>query len=224
VAGTAGHGVVGAAAVPRARGLIYTLTLALVLGALFAPVPAARAAGEAPPGPIPVAVYVNVDEMAALWPFRDPDTGAFPQEGTPEYAPYRAAWGQVIEQTFRELKRRMPQGFLLLPARSREQPYAFKIDVWIADMATSCDAPTYYKYLWVHTRTREGLFATNWDGLGVRSETLIHRNMPILERNRADVDAWVELWAQVPYLHLTPHDPDTPQEKPAPTPAPEAGL
>jgi len=213
-------------AATRRAGPLLGLGLALALAAL-APAGAA-AAEDKPPGRIPVAVYVNVDEMSALWPFRDTDSGTFPKEGEAGYVLYRAAWEAVIEQAFTELRRRMPQGFVLLPARSREQPYAFKIDVWIADMATTCDAPTYYKYLWVRTHTREGPFATNWDGLGVRSDTVIHRDMPILDRNRADVDAWIELWARVPYLHLTPpgdRTPDAPAPAPpTPPPPPEAGL
>lgn len=223
-----GHGGAGAA-VPRARGRVSGwvpgLVLALVLPSLPG-LPGAASPAEAAdrePAPVPVAVYVNVDEMSELWPFRDPDTGAFPKEGTPEYAPYRAAWGQVIGQAFRELERRMPKGFALLPARSESQPYAFKIDVWIADMATSCDAPTYYKYLWVRTHTREGPFATNWDGLGVRSETLIRVDMPIRERYRADTDAWIELWAQVPYLHLAPRR-EAPEEPPPAAGAGGVGL
>jgi hypothetical protein len=209
-----GLGGVGAGGRRRAGARARLVPALLGLLALLAPLTAFAA--EAPvPARVPVAVYVNVDEMAALWPFRDSETGAFPKEGEDGYVLYRTAWGAVIEQAFAELRRRMPQGFILLPARSTEQPYAFKIDVWIADMATSCDAPTYYKYLWVRTHTKQGPFATNWDGLGVRSDTLIHRDMPILDRNRADVDAWVELWAQVPYLHLA--DPDTKK-------APEAGT
>jgi hypothetical protein len=163
----------------------------------------ASGAPEARPK-VPVAVYVNVDEMSALWPFRNPETGVFPKPGEAGYDAYRAVWEAVIGETLKEVRRRVPKEFVLLPARSSDQPYVIKIDLWIADLATSCGAPTYYKYLWVRTRQRGDGYATNWDGLGVRSDTLVDVAMPPPAFRSANGDAWVELWAQVPYLHVTP--------------------
>jgi len=186
----------GAGAVGRRRRLAL-LGAAVLLPALAWGAPAPRLA-------VPVAVYVNVDEMSVLWPFRDPETGVLPAPGAEGYDAYHAVWERVITQTLTEVRRRVPKDFVLLPARSPDQPYAIKIDLWIADLATSCGAPTFYKYLWVRTRQSDDGYATNWDGLGVRSTTLLDVAMPSTAMREAEVDAWVELWSQVPYLHVVP--------------------
>jgi hypothetical protein len=172
----------------------------------------------AAPKDLPVAVYVNVDEMAALSPFRDPETHAFPGPGEPGREAFAARWSEVIGRAFRELRRRVPPEFDLIAARDPDTPYALKIDVWIADLATSCNAPTFYKYLWVRTFPGEEGIVTNWDGLGVRSATVVDIGMEPAERSSADLDAWVELWAQVPYLHLRLLQPGE-----VPEPGPEQG-
>lgn len=197
----------------RARVLRGLASAAALAGLLAAP--GVVAAGPEPGAPVPVAVYVNVDELSALWPFRDTETGAFPAPEDPKYAAFREAWSGVIAEAVGELRRRMPKEFLLFPARSPEDPYAMKIDVWVADLQTGCGAPTFYKYLWVRTHTRGAAVATNWDGLGVRSDTLVDTGMPPRARDRADAQAWVELWSRVPYLHLRPL---APGERAAPGP------
>lgn len=170
----------------------------------------AAPATAAPPASQSVAVYVNVDEMSALWPFRDPETHAFPKEGEPGREAYLKRWNDVINHAFRELRRRVPADYALVAARDPDAPYALKIDVWIADLATSCGAPTFYKYLWVRTFPGRNGVITNWDGLGVRSTTLVSTEMPEADRHGADLDAWVEMWAQVPYLHVAPAPPGQP--------------
>jgi len=200
----------------------------LALGGLWVLSAAPATPAAAAPGTLPVAVYVNVDEMAVLWPFRDPESHAFPGAGEPGHEAYMARWNQVIAQAFRELRRRVPREFDLIAARDPDAPYALKIDVWIADLATDCNAPTFYKYLWVRTFPGRDGVITNWDGLGVRSQTLVNVETEEAERRRADLDAWVELWAQVPYLHVAPAPPghgppDTPGDAPPPEPeGPEA--
>jgi len=184
----------------------------------------AAPAAAAPPRSLPMAVYVNVDEMAALWPFRDPKTHKFPGPDDPGREAYLARWNEVIGRAVRELRRRVPPEFDLVAARDPNAPYAIKIDVWIADLATTCDAPTFYKYLWVRTYPGQSGVLTNWDGLGVRSQTVIDAQAAPGVMHRADLDAWVELWAQVPYLHLQPAPPQpAPQVPEAPkTTEPEA--
>jgi hypothetical protein len=183
---------------PRLRSALLGLACLACVAPLAAP---AAAAG---PKSMPVAVYVNVDEMSALWPFRDPKTRAFPRTGEPGREAYLARWNEVINRAFMELRRRVPPEFDLVAARDPNAPYAIKIDVWIADLATTCDAPTFYKYLWVRTYPGRDGFVTNWDGLGVRSQTVMDVQMAQADFHRADLDAWVELWAQVPYLHVRP--------------------
>lgn len=158
----------------------------------------ARAAGPA----LPVAVYVNVDEMSTLWDYRDAETGAFPEPGDARYDEYSTQWKSLIELAFREIRRRTPGNFMLFPSTAPDEPHAIRITVWIADLATSCNAPTYYKYLWARTPTVDEEYTTNWDGLGVRSDTLIDSGMPKPQRARADLEGWAELWSQVPYLHV----------------------
>lgn len=197
------------------RTLRAMLLAVACLGVAVAPV------GAVEPGELPVAVYVNVDEMSALWPFRDPETGTFPGPGDPGHEAYQARWNEVIAHAFEQLRRRVPPEFELIAANDPDAPYALKIDVWIADMSTSCNAPTFYKYLWVRTYPGAGGIVTNWDGLGVRSDTLVSVEMTESERRLADLDAWVELWAQVPYLHLRIAPEEAPQD--APEAAPPAG-
>lgn len=201
-------------------GALRSALLGLAAVACLAGVlPLAAPAAAAPPKGTPVAVYVNVDEMAALWPFRDPKTGAFPGPDDPGREAYLARWNELINVAFLELRRRVPAEFELVAARDPDAPFGIKIDVWIADLATTCNAPTFYKYLWVRTYPGRDGFITNWDGLGVRSQTLIDVQVPEADRHRADLDAWVELWAQVPYLHLQPAPPRTaPPEPPAASP------
>jgi hypothetical protein len=199
-------------AASRLRSALLAVAGAVCLAALAPP------AAAAPPAPVPVAVYVNVDEMSVLWPFRDPKTRAFPAPGEPGREAYLARWNEVINQAFKELRRRVPAQFDLVAARDPNAPYAIKIDVWIADLATTCDAPTFYKYLWVRTYPGRDGFITNWDGLGVRSQTLVDVQMAEAKRRRADLDSWVELWAQVPYLHVAPAPPKAQPEEPAPAP------
>jgi hypothetical protein len=197
-----------------------------VLGAALAALAVAPtiAASAAPKGPdtVPVAVYVNVDEMSALRPFRDPETHTLPGPGDTGYEAYIALRDRVLEEAFAELRRRVPKRFKLFPALEPVAPHALKIDMWIADLATTCSAPTYYKYLWVRTTPTQTGFATNWDGLGVRSETIVSFEMAPRQRLRADLDAWVELWSQVPYLHVRPVQPGEQEE--APPPEPEAEV
>ena len=70
----------------------------LRLAALTLVVATTVSAAPVEPPPIPVAVYVNVDEAALLWPFRDPKTGLFPEPGDARYEEYRELWGKAISQ------------------------------------------------------------------------------------------------------------------------------
>jgi len=150
-----------------------------------------------------VGVYVNVDEVAALWPYRDPKTGALPKAGDAAYPAYLKHWQALIQQAFREIRQRVPREFDIFPATAADQPFTVRIEVRLADMRTHCGAQEFYKYLWVRV-PKDAKLVTNWDGLGVRSSTLVSAAMGDAERTRAHVDSWVELWAQVPYLHVAP--------------------
>jgi hypothetical protein len=176
------------------------LLVALVLGAV-----SPAGAAEIKPqwtGQVPVELYVNVDDMSALWPFRDDETGAVPREGEENYDAYRERWQTLVTSVFEQLRPRVPRHYKIVAARTEELTAPLRIGVWVADMQTSCSAPTYYKYLWVQISQPEPLFASNWDDLGVRSEAIIDMNLPKDRRDRADLESWMELWGQVPYLHV----------------------
>ncbi len=169
--------------------------LALVLASWWLPT---RAVAVAAPS---VGVYVNIEELAALWPHRNGDTGQFPQKGEPGYEAYRSQWQLLITEAFTEIRKRVPRSFNILPITGPDQNFDVKLEVWIADMRTTCNSPDAYKYLWVKSGKGDGV-VSNWDGLGVRSNTLISLNMAPHQRLKANTDSWTELWAQVPYLHL----------------------
>ncbi len=188
--------------------------ISLILAVLLLAAPAWAAGGRAAPAPA-VEIYVKVDDLAVLWGFRNKETGLPPKQGEPGYEPYRKRWQTLIQEVFREIRKRVPANVRLIPATSETQRAGVRVDMTVADIATSCSSNEYYKYLWVRTYQDDGT-TTNWDGLGVRSSTLVKRDMDDRARVAADVDAWVQLWAQVPYLHAernaTPVDPIVPPE------------
>ena len=184
--------------------VVFFLTVAL-LGA-FTPARAAEPQRQWA-GQTPVELFVNVDDMSALWPFRDNETGAIPEPGDAQYDAYRERWQALVTSVFEQLRPRVPRQYKIIAARTEELTAPLRIGVWVADMQTSCSAPTYYKYLWVQINQREPLYATNWDDLGVRSDAIIDMNLPKAERDRADLASWLELWGQVPYLHVRRAEP-----------------
>jgi len=172
---------------------------------------AALAAG--PQGTRPaLEIYVKVDEMAVLRGFRNKETGLFPKAGEPLFDAYNKRWQTMVSEVFKEIRRRVPRHVAILPATGKEQNTGMHIDVTVADMSTSCDSVDYYKYLWVRTYQQDTGVTTNWDGLGVRSQQVVRSDMTDREKVRGDIDAWVQIWAQVPYLHLAelPATPDVP--------------
>ncbi|MBI5136537.1 MAG: hypothetical protein HZA24_04265 [Nitrospirae bacterium] len=187
----------------------------LLLAALLALCAPAWAAPTAPTAvPPEVAVYVKVDELAVLWGFRDKDTGAYPQPGDPRYEEYRLRWQTLVHEVFRQIRLRVPRHITIRPA-TQGDPAGLHVDVTVADMSTTCAGHDYYKYLWVRTYQDDGI-TTNWDGLGVRSDTVVERSMDAPQRVKADLDAWVQIWGQVPYLRVTR---DATPARPAPAPA-----
>ena len=176
--------------------------VSLILAFVLFAAPAWAARDRAIPSvPLPaVEIYVKIDAMAVLWGFRNKDTGLPPKQGEPGYDRYRERWQTLIQEVFKEIRKRVPANVKLIPATSETQHAGVRVDMTVADIATSCSSNEYYKYLWVRTYQDDGT-STNWDGLGVRSSTLVRRGMDDRERVTADVDAWVQLWAQVPYLH-----------------------
>jgi len=194
-------GVYGAAirwilSVPLVLAIPGVILLMSVLAAPAQAMPSARGVD------IPaIDIFVNVDELAVLWGFRDPKTGTHPKKGDADYPEYLKRWQVLIKEVFKEIRQRVPHSVKLLPATPDAPHTGLHIDMTVADISTSCHSEQYYKYLWVRTYQDDGL-STNWDGLGVRSDTVVKRTMDDPARVKADVDTWVQLWAQLPYLHL----------------------
>lgn len=205
------------------RTIVFTW-VAVLLGGMLPPVTASFAAGQERTARFPVGVYVNVDEMHALWPHRDEKTGLFPKKGEPGFEEYKAQWQALINQAFGEIRKRVPRNLPLFPATSKDQPFALKISFWVADMPVSCGANTFYKYFWVTTKQVDPTYTTNWDGLGVKSDRLISLEMDQETQNANDLLSWVELWSKVPYLHVMKSGQDyTPIPQQAGDATPEGG-
>ena len=190
------------------RGFVF-LVAVLVAGNAWAQNPDGGAFGESTVArpdiaKLSVGVYVNVDEMAALWPYRDGESGDVPRPGDEGFPAYKERWQNLVQAALKEIRRRVPRHIPVLPATGPTQDFAVKISIWIADIATHCSSPEFYKYIWVRTQQSVEGVATNWEGLGVKSQTLLSTKMDKATRARADLDSWVELWSKVPYLHLLP--------------------
>lgn len=183
-----------------AKAIACTWAAFLLAGIIPLATASAHAGQERPT--FPVGVYVNVDEMHALWPHRNEETGLFPKKGEPGFEEYKTQWQALINQAFSEIRKRVPRNLPLFPATGKDQPFALKVSFWVADMPTSCGASTFYKYFWVTTKQMDPTYTTNWDQLGVQSDRLISLQMPKETQNANDLLSWVELWAKVPYLHV----------------------
>ncbi|MDH4228220.1 MAG: hypothetical protein OEW11_00555 [Nitrospirota bacterium] len=157
-----------------------------------------------------VEIYVNIDEMAALWKFRDDKTGVLPAEGTPEREAYREKWMALSAEVLAEARKRIPRQYKVVPAAGKELHAPLRLGVFLADIQTSCNAPTYYKYLWVRIWQEGDAFATNWDGLGARSETVADTRSPADKLLRDGLRSWTEVWGQVPYLRVRDRTEKTP--------------
>ncbi|MFQ5508423.1 MAG: hypothetical protein ACE5FN_03705 [Leptospirillia bacterium] len=151
---------------------------------------------------IPVGIYVNFDEMAPLWPHRSGENDQFPVEGEEGFEDYQKTWNNLFERVMAEITLRVPRRYQLMPITEVNPPYPVNLRIWIGDVATSCDAPTYHSYLWVRTKPEVTGFRTNWDGLGVSSETLVDVTHSPKRRLQEALDSWVETWSQVPFLQI----------------------